>query len=157
MIAIFPASPHFFLRCGQALAIVAMLSSGTVAAMTRFGAQIDTVVLHDSGGGDSEASRSIGRDIRKRKLRTVVHGRCSSACANMFLGGSVRQFAFTEGEITAVLGFHGTYYRPRYSTLALALTRTGTNEYFLEMTEGKMDAEFVERFIRRNARNRRTH
>ncbi len=59
-------------------------------AMTRFGAEIKIVALHDSGGGDSLAGRRIGNDIRKRNLQTVVHGRCSSACANMFLGGKER-------------------------------------------------------------------
>ena len=60
-------------------------------AMKRFGAEIKIVALHDSGGGDSLAGRRIGNDIRKRNLQTVVHGRCSSACANMFLGGKERQ------------------------------------------------------------------
>jgi hypothetical protein len=111
-------------------------------AMQRFSPQIDTIVLHDSGGGDSRAGRDIGTDIRRRKLRTVVDGRCSSACANMFLGGSVRQFALTHGKVTAVLGYHGSYNK---RTHAVNVKKSG--DYFLDMTEGKMDAEFVERFI----------
>lgn len=112
-------------------------------AMQRFGSQIDTVVLHDSGGGDSAAGRNIGTDIRKRKLRTVVHGRCSSACANMFLGGSERQFALTDKKITAVLGYHGSYNKKTHE-----LNRRRPGDYFVQMTDGKMDSEFVERFIR---------
>lgn len=128
--------------------VVASDWEGWQEAMTRFGTQIDTVVLHDSGGGHSDAGRNIGADIRKRGLRTVVHGRCSSACANMFLGGTIRQFALTEGKITAVLGFHGTYKRSKYSRHTLELNRTRAPDYFLQMTDGKMDAEFVERFIK---------
>jgi len=117
-------------------------------AMLRFGTQIDTVVLYESPGGHSAAGRNIGGDIRKRGLRTVVHGRCSSACANMFLGGSTRQFALTEGKITGVLGFHGSYRRSKYSQHSMSLARPRGPDYFLQMTDGKMDAEFVERFIR---------
>jgi hypothetical protein len=112
-------------------------------AMKRFGADIKVVALHDSGGGDSLAGRRIGNDIRKRNLQTVVHGRCSSACANMFLGGKERQFALTEGKITAVLGYHGSYSKRTHE-----VNRNRTADYFLDMTDGKMDAEFVERFIR---------
>ena len=112
-------------------------------AMQRFGPQIDTVVLHDSGGGDSAAGRRIGADIRERKLRTVVHGRCSSACANMFLGGVERQFALTDKKITAVLGYHGSYNKKTHE-----VNRRKPGDYFVQMTDGKMDSEFVERFIR---------
>lgn len=112
-------------------------------AMERFGPQVDTIVLHDSGGGDSSAGRNIGMDIRKRNLRTVVDGRCSSACANMFLGGKVRQFALTNGKVTAVLGYHGSYSKRTH-----AVNAKKSGDYFLDMTDGKMDVEFVERFIR---------
>ena len=72
-------------------------------AIGRFGPQIDSIVLHDSGGGDSIADRNIGMDIRKRKLRTVVDGRCPSACAHMFLGGNARKFSLMDGKVTALL------------------------------------------------------
>ncbi len=62
-------------------------------ARISFDGKIDTIVFHDPSGGDSLAGRKIGEDIRKRKLNTVVLGRCSSACANMFLGGVACQYA----------------------------------------------------------------
>jgi hypothetical protein len=65
----------------------------------------------------------------------VVHGRCSSACANMFLGGKERQFALTDGKITAVLGYHGSY-----SKRTREVNRDKSGDYFLDMTDGKMDA-----------------
>ena len=111
-------------------------------AMTRFGDRIETVVFHDSGGGDSLAGRNIGLDIRKRKLKTVVSGRCSSACANMFLGGVERQYA-AKGKVPNVLGYHGSY-----NKVTKVLNKNKSPDYFLAMTDGKMSDEFVERFIR---------
>ncbi len=111
-------------------------------AMGRYGTRIDTVVFHDSGGGDSAAGRRIGYDLRKRKLNTVVSGRCSSACANMFLGGVERQFA-AAGNTPTVLGYHGSY-----NKITKAMNTKRTADYFLDMTGGKMSEEFVERFIR---------
>ena len=35
-------------------------------AMKKFDSKIDTIVLHDSGGGDSLANRKIGDDFRTR-------------------------------------------------------------------------------------------
>ncbi len=112
-------------------------------AMIRFDGQIDTVVLHQSAGGDSGAGRKIGNDIRKRDLKTVVSGRCSSACANMFLAGTSRQFAERIGHSRAVLGFHGSYNKQTKS-----VNRKRSAEYFVAMSDGKMNEAFVERFIR---------
>ena len=56
---------------------------------------------------------------------------------------SRRQLALTDGKITAVLGYHGSY-----SKRTREVNRNRTADYFLDMTDGKMDAEFVERFIR---------
>ncbi len=112
-------------------------------AMIRFDNQITTIVFHDSGGGDSAAGRKIGNDIRKRGFTTVVSGRCSSACANMFLGGTTRQFANAADKRENVLGYHGSYNK---TTKALNTKRTG--DYFVEMTGGKMSEEFVARFIK---------
>jgi hypothetical protein len=113
-------------------------------AMSRFGDRIDTVVLHDSGGGDSMAGRNIGNDIRRRKLKTVISGRCSSACANMFLGGVERQYGSPRpGSVVNVLGYHGSYNKE-----TRALNPSKTADYFLSMTDGKMSEEFVQKFIR---------
>lgn len=98
-----------------------------------------TIVLHASDGGDSNTARMIGRDIRKRKLTTVVYGRCSSACASMFLGGTIRQFATT----SSTLAFHGTY-----NKTTKALIKKSSSNYFVEMTDGKMNDEFFTKFMR---------
>ena len=112
-------------------------------AMIRFDGQIDTIVLHQSAGGDSGAGRRIGNDIRTRGLNTVVSGQCSSACANMFLAGVSRQFATAIGHSRAVLGFHGSYNKQTKS-----VNRKRSTDYFVRMSDGKMEKEFVERFIR---------
>lgn len=132
-------APHIFLGGG----VVGSDWAAWQEAMRKFDGKINTVVFHDSGGGDSFAGRKIGEDIRKRKLQTVVMGRCSSACANMFLGGVTRQYAAAVEKVHTVLGFHGSYNKE-----TKALNRNKSPDYFLNMTEGKMSEEFVERFIR---------
>lgn len=113
-------------------------------AMSRFGENLTTIVFHQSGGGDSPTARFIGLDIRKRQFATAVFGRCTSACAAMFLGGTVRQFATTAAKSeSTVLGFHGSYNK---TTKALNKKRSG--DYFRAMTDGKMSDEFIEKFIR---------
>jgi hypothetical protein len=116
-------------------------------AMSRFGSNLTTIVFHQSGGGDSPTARHIGRDIRKRKLTTAVYGLCTSACATMFLGGTIRQFAASTGKFSktesTVLGFHGSY-----NKTTKALIKKRSSDYFLEMTDGKMSDEFIEKFIR---------
>jgi hypothetical protein len=112
-------------------------------AILRFDGKITTIVFHDSGGGDSAAGRKIGNDIRKRMLSTVVSGRCSSACANMFLAGVTRQFSATLEKNKNVLGYHGSYNKSTKE-----LNRKRTPDYFIEMTNGKMSEALIERFIR---------
>lgn len=113
-------------------------------AMNRFGSNLTTIVFHQSGGGDSPTARFIGRDIRKRQFATAVYGRCTSACATMFLGGTTRQFATTASKSeSTVLGFHGSY---RKTTKALIKKRS--SDYFLQMTDQKMSEEFIEKFSR---------
>lgn len=125
-------------------AVVASDRTAWDDAMYRFGEDLTTIVFHQSGGGDSPTARFIGRDIRKRKFTTAAYGRCSSACAAMFLGGTTRQFAITISKSeTTVLGFHGSYNK---TTKALNKKRSG--DYFRTMTDGKMSDEFIEKFIR---------
>jgi hypothetical protein len=113
-------------------------------AMNRFGSNLTTIVFHQSGGGDSPTARFIGRDIRKRQFATAVYGRCTSACATMFLGGTARQFAMTASKSeSTVLGFHGSY-----NKTTKALVKKRSSDYFLEMTDGKMSENFIEKFIR---------
>jgi hypothetical protein len=116
-------------------------------AMSKYANEIDTVVFHESNGGDSTTGRKIGGDIRKRKLNTVVYGRCVSACANMFLGGISRQFAVHLGahlgETRTALGFHGSY-----NKVTKSVNRNRSGDYFVAMTDGKMSEELIERFIR---------
>jgi len=112
-------------------------------AMIRYDGKIEYVVFHQSGGGDSMAGRKIGQDIRDRKLKTVVMGRCSSACANMFLAGITRQYSDSALPVQTVLGYHGSYNK---ASGKMNARRTG--DYFVQMTDGKMSEEFIERFIR---------
>lgn len=60
-----------------------------------------TIVRLTSNGGWLSEADAIGRDIRDRKLQTVITSHCASACSHLFLSGSRRWM--TDG---AQLGFH---------------------------------------------------
>ncbi|APV51700.1 hypothetical protein BWI17_19620 [Betaproteobacteria bacterium GR16-43] len=110
-------------------------------AMERFDGKIKAIVFDNSPGGDSVTGRRIGHDIRKRGLMTVVSGRCASACANMFLGGKERLFSARLNEQPTVLGYHGSYNKKTHQ-----LSKNRPPDYFVEMSEGKMDEDFVGTF-----------
>ena len=95
--------------------------------MKHYGGRVDTIVFHRSPGGHSNTGRKIGQSIRQRGLKTIVAGLCVSACANMFLGGTERQFTERLGEVSPspVLGFHGSYNR---KTNEVNRTRTGASK-----------------------------
>ena len=112
-------------------------------AMKRYQGQIDTIVFHRSPGGHSATGRKIGQSIRKQGLKTIVAGRCVSACANMFLGGAERNFTERLGDASPSLGYHGSYNRETKQ-----VNRTRSGDYFVQMTGGKMSEDLVERFIR---------
>ena len=110
-------------------------------AMARYRGTIDTVVLHNSPGGHSATGRKIGEAIRALGMRTVVAGRCRSACADMFLGGKERLFTESPGE--AVLGYHGTY-----NKVTKQVNKTRPGDYYVKMTDARMGQDVIERFIR---------
>jgi hypothetical protein len=154
---------------GRALALAALIACGPAAAMHFFAeppvlhlmgrvdksdwdiwkeaiykyeGKIDTVVFHQSPGGDSVTGRNIGRSIRKLGWRTVVAGRCMSACANMFLGGKQRLFSSRLNEEPTVLGYHGSY-----DKWTGEVNKRASGEYFHIMSEGKMSPDLIDRFI----------
>jgi len=107
-------------------------------AMQRF--RIDTVVFGNSPGGDSGTGRRIGAYIRDHAMKTVVAGRCISACASMFLGGVERQFIAAHRNQPTVLGYHGTYRRNTGERVERSA------DYFLSMTDGKMSDDLARTF-----------
>ena len=109
--------------------------------MLRVGDRIDTVAFYESSGGDSGPGADR-EDIRKRKLRTAVSGFAAHQRANMFLGGSTRQLTLVDGKVIGVLGYHGSYKKDRQTRQH----RVSGGDYFVQMTDGKMDETFVERF-----------
>jgi hypothetical protein len=111
-------------------------------AMKLYAGKVDTVVFHDSSGGNANTGERIGYSIRDNGLRTVVAGRCISSCANMFLGGKVRQFASSDKRRDIVLGYHGRY---NHTTNALVTKNTHAG-YFSTLTDGKMDDGVIDRF-----------
>ena len=72
---------------------------------------IQEIVLVNSPGGQLRAAMSIARLIVPRKLRTVVVGRCMSACSVLFLAGEQRQFGSGANPLATMVGIHGAHRR----------------------------------------------
>jgi hypothetical protein len=135
----FHAQPPFLYLAGR---VVPTDWEAWNEAMKRFDGKIRAVVFDNSPGGNSKTGRMIGASIREHGFMTVVAGRCSSACANMFLGGKQRLFSAKLLERPTVLGYHGTYeHRNNHH-----LVKNRPPDYFLDMTDGKMSEELVARF-----------
>jgi hypothetical protein len=94
-----------------------MTLSGTVDAFTVNGVlaslaahpAVDTVVLRDSAGGAAGAMIAIAQEIRRRGITTMVHGRCISACAVIFMGGAHRTIAPGAPADETFVAFHGVH------------------------------------------------
>ena len=72
---------------------------------------IDTLVLVDSEGGDLYTSFHLARVVAARRLKTVVAGQCSSACAIIFMGGVERSFSGAYAPQDTFVGIHGAISR----------------------------------------------
>ena len=79
------------------------------AAVSRPG--IDTLVLVNSEGGDLYTSFHLARVVAAWRLKTVVAGQCSSACAIIFMGGVERSFSDAFEPQDTYVGIHGAISR----------------------------------------------
>ncbi|MFN2644101.1 MAG: hypothetical protein ABR570_03850 [Burkholderiales bacterium] len=111
--------------------------------------EIDTVVFRDSPGGDGWTAFRIGEKIRDAGLRTVVAGRCYSACTLMFLGGKSRHFARASRPELVYLAFHGAFIENVFDpNEPSTYGRSQVRAWIVERTEGKIDLELLDRFLR---------
>jgi len=114
---------------------------------------IDTVVFRNSPGGDVWSAYRVGEEIRDRGWRTVVVGRCYSACAIMFLGGRTRHYAQASRPEYMVLGFHGPWNTGLLESNTPGFRgRVQLRRWIVERTDGKVDARLLERFIENERR-----
>ena len=72
---------------------------------------VTEVVLVNSPGGQLRAALAMARQIEQRGLRTLVAGRCMSACSILFLAGAQRQFATGIAPVMTMVGIHGAHRR----------------------------------------------
>ncbi len=72
---------------------------------------IDTLVLVNSEGGDLYTSFHLARVVAAWRLKTVVAGQCSSACAIIFMGGVERSFSDAFEPQDTYVGIHGAISR----------------------------------------------
>jgi hypothetical protein len=107
---------------------------------------IDTVILRNSPGGDAPAGYQTGQLLRERGLRTAVSGYCYSSCSRMFLGGSTRYFTDDYPAEHTHIGFHGHYHADGHLNAAL-MAQYGLRDWIIKYSDGKADANLVERWI----------
>src|SRR6267378_1514686 len=115
--------------------------------------EIETVILRNSPGGDAPAGYQTGQLLRERGLRTAVSGYCYSSCSRMFLGGSTRYFTDDYPDFTddypaenTHIGFHGHYHADGHLNAAL-MRQYGLRDWIIKYSDGKADANLVERWI----------
>jgi PQQ-dependent catabolism-associated CXXCW motif protein len=70
---------------------------------------VDTVVFVNSPGGDLWTGLRVGRLIADKGYKTVIAGRCISACSIMFMGGRERQFSDVMRPNLTMIGIHGAH------------------------------------------------
>jgi ATP-dependent protease ClpP protease subunit len=140
-----PAMTMDFQSAGTTLVLSGHVADGDLARLKDALApgEIRLVVLGDSTGGDLWNGLNVGELIREQGLPTVVAGRCASACALIFLGGTSR--AFAAAPVEARLGFHGAHSR---STKAVSLRNAGRLRTYIErMTGGKYTGELLDKTV----------
>jgi hypothetical protein len=108
--------------------------------------EIDTVILRNSPGGDAPAGYQTGQLLRERGLRTAVSGYCYSSCSRMFLGGRTRYFTDDYPADHTHIGFHGHYHADGRLNAAL-MAQYGLRDWIIKYSDGKADANLVERWI----------
>ena len=110
--------------------------------------EIDTVVLRDSPGGDGWSALRVAERIRDAGMRTVLAGRCYSACAYMFLGGKERHFVRAARPELVYLAFHGAFAGDFFDPNKPSQSgRAELRAWIVERTGGKMDRELMDRFL----------
>ena len=106
---------------------------------------IDTVILKDSPGGDSDAGYKVGELIRAYGLKTAVSGYCHSSCSRMFLGGKERYFTDDQPAHKTSVAFHGNY----KSNGQLNWDKVGyLTGWIVKYSDGKADEALVARWAR---------
>jgi hypothetical protein len=107
---------------------------------------IETVILHNSPGGNAPSGYQMGQLFRERRLHTALSGYCYSWCSRMFLGGSTRYFTDDYLPESNNVGFHGHY--DRMGNLdANKVRQFGLRAWIIKYSDGKADPSVVERWI----------
>lgn len=150
---------HFFSICAHAIEIkiveTQMIVTGAIVKGDGWtfkraisnNPQVDTLVLRNMPGGLIEEMEPMRNAVEERRLRTVVSGRCSSACATVFMAGQMRQFAADFHPYYSYLGFHGVY--SSEGSLKGFARAPVTNEdlWYIKRSGGKLDRELVQRWM----------
>lgn len=97
---------------GHTLTLSGLVDGYTADTVIRFLSdhrEIDTIIVKQSGGGSASEMLALAREIRARRITTMVSGRCISACAIIFMGGAERTIAPGAPPAETFVAFHGVY------------------------------------------------
>jgi hypothetical protein len=103
--------------------------------------QIRCLELRASPGGATYGALLIGQMARERGMRTVARGRCVSACALAFLGGTRRELGPALRGDPTVLLLHGSF--DRSTGQPDAMFRESIRAWVSERTSGRMPAALL--------------
>lgn len=100
----------------------------------------DAIVLLNSDGGKISPAMDIGRTIKLREYKTVVYkdGRCTSACALIWVAGSSRSI-FEGGEV----GFHASYLDADGAKLQIGVGNALVGHYLSQLGFGEKAVIFA--------------
>lgn len=107
-----PAAAMTLEAQGRTLTLSGLVDAYTADTVIRFLSdhrEIDTIIVKQSGGGSADAMLALAREIRARRITTMVSGRCISACAIIFMGGTERTIAPGAPPADTFVAFHGVY------------------------------------------------
>jgi hypothetical protein len=108
--------------------------------------EIRTAVLRYSPGGKMRSAYRVADIFRQRRFTTGASGFCHSACAIMFLGGTVRMFTDDFPADVTEIGLHGVYNWTGRLDAAL-VEQQKLKDWLIAHTEGKADPALTVRWI----------
>jgi hypothetical protein len=104
--------------------------------------QIRCLELRASPGGATYGALLIGQMARERGMRTMARGRCVSACALAFLGGTRRELGPALRGDPTVLSLHGSF--DRSTGQPDAMFRESIRAWVSERTAGRLPADLLD-------------
>lgn len=106
-------------------------------------AEVHTIILTNSPGGDLKAAYGIAKLIADSHINTAVKGHCASSCAVIFMAGSTRQMIAGESLADTRLGFHGSHKKESKAVSVKGIPKL--REWLMQASGGKFPPELLDK------------